>query len=422
MSYSTGDKEEGGKFGYTLLALALLGLGSFILYDFYVYKASKSWPSADARVIGSRTSCGPGKKTNCTAHVSYSYLDFTAEAEIHSDGLFPAGQYSAEESLKRFQPGSKMLVHYDPANPRRSRPADGGAMDWRMGLLLAGLGWLILYSTWRRGAEEAPAAPAADKAGAGTITFIVIVGLLGLLLPAAIILLLGAGGLLPVAYFAVPETRWSALAGGMLLGGFGICTAPLGLPLVLKWLRLPKKAADFISGVLAGPWAGGAALLVLTAYAIRALYPHRGLIVAGENLVFSGLALAAGVGVRTYLGLVDRRRARGFGVIGLDRKDVTCAPGAELSVVLSMEHKARTVTADLELYGEDEEPRARYQATVGQPIRDRGGWSYRISLIFPEGVAVPKDGCWDLSVTAEGDNGAVYRDYVTVEEPGLRSN
>lgn len=313
MSYKTGDKEEGGKLGYTLLALALLALGAFILYDVYVYNASKAWPSVDARVIDSRTSCGPGKKTNCRALVRYSYLDFTAEAEIHSDSLFPTGGYRAEASLKPFQPGADIVVHYDPNAPRRSRPAGGGAMDWRMGLLLAGLGWLILYSTWQPRAEEKRAGPAAESVGAGKVVFIVIAGLLGLLLPAAILMLLGAGGLLPGAYFATPEGRWSALANGMLLGGFGICTAPLGLPLVLKWLRLPQRAAEYVSGVLAGAWVGGAALLGLTAYAVWTLFPHRSLIETGENLLFCGLALAAGVGVRAYLELDRRRGVRGPG-------------------------------------------------------------------------------------------------------------
>lgn len=417
MSENTGTKGKGaGKFTYSLLALALLGLGAFVLYDVYVYNASKSWPSVGARVIASRTSCVPGRNTNCSARVRYSYLDFTAEAEIHSSGLFLTGEYRANEALKPFQPGAYILVHYDPARPHRSRPAGGGAMDWRLGLLLAGMGWIILYVTWSRRSGENRAGTAAERVGAGTVTFIVIVGLLGLLLPAAILLLLGAGGLLPGAYFASPEGRWAALANGMLLGGFGVCTAPLGLPLVLKFLRLPQKATDFISGVLAGAWVAGGALLGLTAYAVWTLYPHRRLIETGENLLFCGLALAAGVGVRAYLELGRRRRGSGFGVIGLDRQSVVCVPGGEVSVILSMEHKAKAVTADLELYGEDEDPRARYQAGVGQPARGPHGWTYRISVSLPEGVTVPVEGGWELSVKAEGDNGAVYLDSVTVEE------
>ena len=302
MAYSTGDKENmGAKFAYSLLALALLGVGAFILYDVYVYNASKSWPSLDAKVIESWSKCVSGKKRNCSAHVRYSYLDLTAEAEIHSDTFFKTNDYRTNEALKPFRQGSVIKVHYDPARPRRSRPAGGGAMDWRLGLLLAGVGWLIIYSTWQLRGEQDPGAPVAERTGAGAIAFIGIAGLLGLLLPAAIIMLLGAGGLLPGASFATPGGRWAALANGMFLGGFGVCAAPLGLPLLLKWFLLPQKAATFVSEVLTRAWVAGAALLGLAAYAVRTLYPQRNLIETGENLVFGGLALLAGVSVRAYL-------------------------------------------------------------------------------------------------------------------------
>jgi hypothetical protein len=258
------------------------------------------------------------------------------------------------------------------------------------------------------------------KTGLGMMFFM---GLSGLLLPAAVALLLYSAGLLRAEFFADAGTRWAALGAAMLMGGFGICTVILGLPAVLR-LFLSGEAALAVIRVVGNVLLGAAALLGLSIYSAAALlesWPAQSADARG-NILIAAVIMLAGIAVRGALEFGRARRSRGLGEAGLDRDELVCAPGEELRLRLNTEKKASSVEASLLLYSENgKEPLARYPAAVGPAEAGAKGWSYRIAVTFPEGMPTPAEGGWCLSVKATGKNGGVYHDSLNVEPRGGRS-
>jgi len=253
--------------------------------------------------------------------------------------------------------------------------------------------------------------------GPGVKLFVAALALASLLLPAALLLLLAAGGLLKTGAVSSDAGRLWALGAGMLLGGFGLCTAPLGLPLVLKWLFVPRRAALFISGGFASAVAGSAALIGLAVYAWLRLAPAAAAPGAmdGQWLALSAMALAAGVGVRVTLEFGRFRRQLLLGKTSLDPEELICRPGEKAQAWLNTEKKAVSVSAELKLYDAEAELKASRAAQVGEPQAAPVGWRYSITWTLPEEVPVPPGGSWELSVEARGRGGAVYNDSRTIE-------
>jgi hypothetical protein len=245
-----------------------------------------------------------------------------------------------------------------------------------------------------------------------------------LLLPAAVALLLCSAGLLRAEFFADEGTRWAALGAAMLMGGFGICTVLLGLPAVLRVLFLPKETALALTRVLGNVVLGGAALIGLSIYSAAVLldsWPAQSAD-ARSNILIAAAIMLAGITVRGALEFGRARRKYGLGEAGLDRDEIVCSPGEEIRLRLNTEKQAASVEAGLLFYGEnDDEPRARYEAAVGPAEAGPKGWSYRITVRFPEGMPLPAEDGWCLSVKATGKNGGVYHDSLNVEPRGGRS-
>jgi len=262
-----------------------------------------------------------------------------------------------------------------------------------------------------------------NKTSPGMMLFIGALGLSGLLLPAAVALLLYSSGLLRAEFFADAGTRWAALGAAMLMGGFGICTVLLGLPAVLR-LFFSNENSLAVTRVLGNVVLGGAALIGLSIYSAASLldsWPDQSAEARG-NILMAAAIMIAGIAVRGALEFGRARRKYGLGEAGLDRDELVCSPGEEIRLRLNTEKKASSVEATLQLYSENgDEPLASYPAAVGPAEPGAKGWSYRIAVKFPEGMPSPAEGSWCLSVKAKGKNGGVYHDSLNVEPPGGRS-
>jgi|GEM_PF-1740971 len=263
-----------------------------------------------------------------------------------------------------------------------------------------------------------------NSLGPGMMFFMVLLGLSGLLLPAAVALLLYSAGLLRADLFAADGARWAALGWAMLMGGFGVCTVVLGLPAVLRALSFSTEAALALTRLLGNVVLGGAALLGLSIYSAAVLldsWPDQSVGARSNILIAAGIMLA-GITVRGALEFGRARRKLGLGEAGLDRDEIVCSPGEEIRLRLNTEKKASSVEASLLLYSENgDEPLASYPAAVGPAEAGAKGWSYRIAVKFPEGMPPPAEGGWCLSVKAKGKNGGVYHDSLNVEPRGGRS-
>jgi hypothetical protein len=228
-----------------------------------------------------------------------------------------------------------------------------------------------------------------------------------LLLPAGLCLLLAAAGLVP-AWALTDAHRWYALIAGMFLCGFGICTAPLGLPVLLRLLRAPMSAAQAISDAITNAWLLSATVPGLAGYALWKLWPLRAAIGSDSvsNVMFGVLFLLAGTGLRTYLEINLLRKRLQFGTVTLEPDPVKCNPGEEAQAVLNMSRKAASVEASLELCTEEEGEDVVIPAKVGPAEMGAGGWTYRITVAVPGNIALKGEDGWVLSVKALGTRGA----------------
>ena len=251
------------------------------------------------------------------------------------------------------------------------------------------------------------------------ITGLVVVGALsGLLLPAGLGLLLAAAGLLPSAL--TDAQRWYALIAGMFLSGFGVCTAPLGLPVLLRLLRVPVNATLALKKILTNAWLLSAATLGLAAYAAWKLWPVLAAIGndASFNATYGVLCLLAGNGVRLALEIAALRKRLQFGTVKLEPDLIKCGPGEKAQTVLRMSRKAASVEASLELCTEDEGEDVIVPAKVGPAEPGADGWTYRISVVVPADVQLKGEDSWMLSVKACGSRGVEIYLQADIEQRG----
>lgn len=256
-----------------------------------------------------------------------------------------------------------------------------------------------------------------ERTETGIFVFIAVLALAGLLLPAAVLALAAVSGLWAPGFLGALRGSWPWLAAGLLMGGFGLCTAPLGLPIVLKALFVPRKINLAVSGGFASALAWTAALAVLAVYAWGSM-PDPYIASPGDSglwAMFGALALAAGAAVRLSLEFGRFRRRLALGAVSVDREEVACVPGAPASVSLRTGNKALSVSADLKLFNSEAEELASYKAAVSGPDAAEEGWAYRVAWTVPAGVKVPEGGSWELYIEARGRGGAVAREAVAVE-------
>lgn len=257
------------------------------------------------------------------------------------------------------------------------------------------------------------------ETGAGSSPLIAVLALSSLLLPAALLLLAASGGAPGAGFVRTDAARLWALAAGMFSGGFGLCTAPLGLPLVLQWLFVPRRAALFVSGGLASALAASAALVWLAARAWLRLPPAQTLVGKDGDwlLALPALVLAAGMAVRLLLEFGRFRRRLLLGKVSLDREEAFCAPGEQACAFLNSEKKPVSVSAVLKLYGAEADELSSREAEVGAAVAAAAGWSYRLAWTVPKGMTVPPGGGWELVVEVRGRGGSSFIDSIAVKVP-----
>jgi hypothetical protein len=236
-----------------------------------------------------------------------------------------------------------------------------------------------------------------------------------LLLPVGLWLLLVAAGFLHSDSLTESYDRLFALNVGMLLSGFGIWTAPLGLPVVFKLFGVPEKTYQVIVRVLTTPWVLSPGLPGLALYAWRSLRPGlTGPYNSDNTLIPAALLILLAVG-RFAIEIAFALKRRNFGKADFDPEADKCAPGEEASGILTLGKKAASVEAKLELYSDGEDPLATIAAGVGPAVQAAGGWTYRVAAVIPERPSVVGEGGWVLSVKAKGVTGGTIEESFNIE-------
>jgi len=193
----------------------------------------------------------------------------------------------------------------------------------------------------------------------------------------------------------------------MFLCGFGVCTAPLGLPVMLRLLRVPVSTVLTLKNILTNAWLLSAATLGLAAYGAWKLWPVLAAIGsdAGFNVTYGAICLLAGNGVRLALEIAALRKRLQFGAVTLEPDLIVCGPGEKAQAVLRMSKKAASVAANLELCTEEEGADVIIPAKVGPAEPGVDGWAYRVSVVIPGDIPLKSEDSWALSVKARGARG-----------------
>jgi hypothetical protein len=254
----------------------------------------------------------------------------------------------------------------------------------------------------------------------GSLSGIVVwFALSSLLLPAALWLLLVAAGVLHPAALSETSDRWFALDLGMLLGGFGVWTAPIGLPIWLRLFQVPGNAAMAIGSILTNAWALSAALLGLSAYAAwglrSAIHDFRPNEI--QNALVPAAFLLLGTSTRLWIDISAILERVHFGKVSFEPDKTKCGPGEEAAGILTLEKKAASVEAQMEFYREDDRPAAVRPAKVGPAARTADGWVYRVTGVLPEHAGAGEEGGWVLTVKARGVHGGSFDGSINIE-PG----
>ncbi len=236
-----------------------------------------------------------------------------------------------------------------------------------------------------------------------------------ILLPFGLWLLLVAAGAFHSDSPTEAYDRLFALNLGMLFSGFGIWTAPLGLPVVFKLLGVPAKNSRGITRVLTTPWVLSPGLPGLALYAWRGLRPGlTGPYNSDNTLIPAALLFLLAAG-RLAIEIAFTLKRRNFGKIDFAPVADECGPGEEASGLLTLGKKAGSVEGKLELFSDGDDPLATISAKVGPAAPTSDGWTYRVAALIPESPAVVGAGGWVLSVRAKGLAGGTIEESFNVE-------
>lgn len=139
-----------------LLVFALV-LGGFGWSKYRLGQASTSWPTVDGQIASAKLdSTRSDGKTKYQPAVSYNYtVDGTSYAGTRISAISSySSRTKADAVLARYRTGTRVTVHYDPANPRSSVLEPGAGRDAVLILIAAAaclvLAVVILISALRR--------------------------------------------------------------------------------------------------------------------------------------------------------------------------------------------------------------------------------------------------------------------------------
>lgn len=141
----------------SVLVVFALVLGGFGWSKYRLGEASTSWPTVDGQIVSAKLdSTRSDGKTKYQPSVSYNYtVDGTSYVGARISAISSYGSRGkADVVLARYRTGTKVSVHYDPANPRSSVLEPGAGRDAVFILVAAAaclaLAMLILVSALRR--------------------------------------------------------------------------------------------------------------------------------------------------------------------------------------------------------------------------------------------------------------------------------
>lgn len=112
-------------FSVPFFLIGVLGLG-WGAHDVIRGLRSKQWPHTDGVITSAKMvtqTGGPDQRDTYGAGVSY---DFTVDSKYFSATRIAFGDYSsgntdhAQTMLKRYPPGTKVVIYYSPANPENA--------------------------------------------------------------------------------------------------------------------------------------------------------------------------------------------------------------------------------------------------------------------------------------------------------------
>lgn len=242
-----------------------------------------------------------------------------------------------------------------------------------------------------------------------------LIALSSILLPFGLWLLLVAAGTFHSDSLTESYDRLFALNLGMLFSGFGLWTAPLGLPVVFKLFGVPEKIYRVMIRVLTNTWVLSPGLLALAFYAWRSVRPGlTGHYNSDNTLIPAALLIVLAAG-RFAIQVAFALKRRNFGKIDFAPVADKCGPGEEASGILALGKKAGSVEGELKLYSDGDEPLATIAARVGPATQAAGGWTYRVTAVIPESPAVVGAGGWWLYVKAKGLSGGTIEEAFEIE-------
>ncbi len=139
------------------LLVVAAGLAWFVRSQLAAIRQARSWPTANATILGSSISSqqiGEGEMYEPKVRYAYEVAGQRYESERIRFGRFWESQNGARAILERFPVGSSVPVYYDPADPAIATLETTAASKFRLYslsfavLALAGMAVFMVYRMW----------------------------------------------------------------------------------------------------------------------------------------------------------------------------------------------------------------------------------------------------------------------------------
>ncbi|WP_054287022.1 DUF3592 domain-containing protein [Gulbenkiania mobilis] len=137
-------------------------LASLLVLLYFLLKPGPemaTWPTAEGRILASRLQVvsppHAPDQISWQARVQYRYTvqghSYRQDRIFAVDSSLPGDKTSAEDIVRRYPAGKKVVVYYNPHNPRAAVLVRGPSDDVRLArFILGALTVLFGYSLWRQ--------------------------------------------------------------------------------------------------------------------------------------------------------------------------------------------------------------------------------------------------------------------------------
>jgi len=129
--------------GYFFIGFGIvfINIGTWV---YFYFKGSEEWPTANGLVLISQVITGLSDGRRRYEHkfrYEYSVEKVSYTNHVYSCDTVNDTKASAEKMVDRYPEGSKLIVHYNPKNPKRSMIIPGSG---KTHLFLIGVGFVLL--------------------------------------------------------------------------------------------------------------------------------------------------------------------------------------------------------------------------------------------------------------------------------------